>query len=115
MGKAITTAKIILSGVVDAFRPAERMEVWEWAEKNVTLTKRVTRFEGRWRRSVAPYMSGKWSPLWAFLRYRVIDVIAGAQTGKTMLLQLTIGFSVAGGQPGPGMIVYPDQTTCRRR
>jgi len=90
------------------------MEVWEWAEGHVVLSPRLSRFPGPLSLTHTPYMRGEWSPLWAYRRYQHIDNIWAAQTGKTMMLAITVLYDTEV-DPGPGMIVYPDKVTAQRR
>jgi phage terminase large subunit GpA-like protein len=107
-------ARRVVAALLAVFNPRCGLEVWEWAERNLNLTHRVTRYPGPLRFDKTPYMTGEWSPLWAYRRYREVDNIWAAQTGKTLMLQVTICYNVAV-DPGPGMLVYPDQHTARRR
>lgn len=99
-----------LRGLLD---PGTRLPVDEWAEKYLDLSPRVTRYSGRVRIDRTPYMRG---PLRAYtqgkLRRHVF--IWAPQVGKTLMLQIIMGYDVDN-NPGPMMIVYPDRNTAKRR
>lgn len=110
----LKTDVALLSGLTTALRPRYRGEVWEWASRHLRLSSRVTRHAGPLDWSWSPYLIGEWSPLWAYRRYEDSGMVAGAQVGKTLALQVTIGYD-SDCNAGPGLIVYPDQTVAERR
>jgi len=114
MPTAATLGARLWSGAVHVLEPAPDLEVWEWAVRHLSMSSRVTPFPGPVRFDQTPYMTGDWSPLWAYRRYNSIDCIWAAQVGKTFMLQLTVAYDSAV-DPGPGMIVYPDAVTARKR
>jgi hypothetical protein len=64
---------------------APDMPVWQWLEKNVTLTERETATPGPFRTLLRPYVR---EPLEAFRNRNVTDLSLcwGTQTGKTMVI-----------------------------
>lgn len=93
--------------------PGERCTADVWAEGKIEISGRGNRFSGPFQIARTPYMRG---PLIAYTcpRYRRIILVWGAQTGKTLCMQITIGYDVDQ-DPGPEMIVYPDKNTAKRR
>jgi phage terminase large subunit GpA-like protein len=112
--KIPVTGVLLFAGAMAAVAPRETLEVWEWAEKHVILPAGTTPRPGLIRFSETPYMVGEWSPLWAYRRYQVIDNIWAAQSGKTTMLYASLCYDIMC-DPGPVMIVYPDQASARRR
>lgn len=106
--------RAILGGLASVVEPRPDLEVWEWAEGRIVLGHRVTPWPGPLSFSRSPYMIGEWSPLWAYRRYEQIDNIWATQSGKTLMLQVTVRYD-AECDPGPGMIVYPTQKVGQRR
>ena len=107
-------ATAVVAALLKVFQPKSGLEVWEYAEKNLKLPPKETRMSGPIRFDRTPYMVGEWSPLWAYRRFRECDNIWAAQTGKTTMLQVTMCYD-ADVDPGPEMIVYPEQKSMRRR
>lgn len=107
-------AEYILDGPTRTLEPRPDSEIWEWAEANIVLSDRVTPFPGPLSFDRSPYMVGEWSPLWAYKRYECVDLVFASQTGKTLMMQVTVGYD-ADVQPGPGMIVYPTHVVAKRR
>lgn len=100
----------LLARLVD---PGERCTVDVWAEGKIQISGRGNRYSGPLQLARTPYMRG---PLIAYTcaRYRRIILVWGAQTGKTLCMQITIGYDIDQ-DPGPEMIVYPDKNTAKRR
>lgn len=110
----LSTSQALLGGMIASLRPRFRGEVWEWAGAHLRLSSRVTRHAGPIDWSWSPYLIGEWSPLWAYRRYEDSGMLAGAQVGKTLALQVTMAYD-SDCDPGPGLVVYPDQVTAERR
>jgi phage terminase large subunit GpA-like protein len=104
----------LLASAIAHVAPRAELEVADWAAANVVLPVGVGNPPGPLRFDRTPYMTGDWSPLWAYRRYQTIDCIWAAQTGKTLLMYLTVLYDTAT-DPGPGMIVYPEKTSGSRR
>lgn len=104
----------INEAIEETMQPRFTGEVWKWAEEFMWLTSKVTRFPGYVNFKHSPYMIGKWSPLWAFKRYKELSIIWGAQIGKTFILQVCFAFTIKN-QPVSIMVVYPSQIIARRR
>ncbi len=104
----------LLGGVVPIIKPRPIGEIWEWAEASCTLSSKVTPFAGPLRFDRTPYMRGEWSPFWAYLRFRIVTVVWPAQTGKTLQLQVMVAYN-ADNQPGPMMVAYADEKSCKKR
>lgn len=88
---------------VQVLRPAERLSVSEWAEKNRTLTGGA--MPGPWRNSVTPYLV---EIMDAFTDDDVeeIDFIKPTQVGGTTAMENMIG-SLIDQDPAATMVVYP--------
>ena len=110
----IELASRLFAGAISLIRPRPKGEIYEWAEANLVLTTKVTNYPGPVRFERTPYQIGPGSPLWAYRRYSELMVVWPTQVGKTLTLQIILAWTVDSA-PGPGMIVYPDQTVCKRR
>ena len=104
----------IVDTAAEILNPPPDLEVYDWAEKNITLSDRVTARPGKLDWTHSPYMRGRFGPLWGYRRYRENVWIFGAQCGKTLGLQAIMAYNAAT-RPGPTLIVYPNMTTCDRR
>jgi len=93
----------------EAFRPPEDMEIDEWAETSLELSARVTKAPGTIR--LRGYQR---EPLRSFRESIRTVIIGGAQVGKTIILQSGFGY-VIDQDPGPTMVVYPEQQLAKRR
>lgn len=92
--------------------PPEDLTVTQWAEKYIKMPARVTRHPGPIRiNSLIPYAV---EPLNSFRDNKRTVLIWGAQTSKTTVMECAIGY-VIDQDPGPMIIVFPDQTTGKKR
>ena len=66
----------------ELFKPREHLSIPEWAEKNLTLSARVTNIPGAYSTNLTPYVR---EPLEAFGddSVRRVCLVWGAQTSKT--------------------------------
>ena len=79
-----------------------------WMEQgNIVLTRRQSKMTGPVDLSRTPYMRGIFRA-YSSKRFRRIVLVWGAQTGKTLVLQGTIGHCVDQ-EPGPTLVVYPSK------
>lgn len=104
--------KRLYRGAVSIIQPKPDCEIWEFVEKNIRLNSKITTEAGPVR--FRQYQKGKWSPLWAFKRYRRISNIWGTQLGKTLLIQMALAY-VINNDPGPAMFVFPTEITAKKR
>jgi DNA-directed RNA polymerase subunit RPC12/RpoP len=77
---------VLAAAMVAVFSRPSNLTVWEWLEKNVTLTERESNSEpGRFSTRTRPYMR---EPLDCFRDKRVTDLVicTGTQIGKTMIV-----------------------------
>jgi phage terminase large subunit GpA-like protein len=110
-----TIGAALFSGAIAALRPRPGGELWEIATGRVVVPRELSPDRsGPLSFELTPYMIGTWSPLWAYIRYQHLDNIWAAQTGKTFMLYLTMWYDIAI-STGPGMVVYPDEVTAKRR
>lgn len=105
-------ASRLYAGAITALQPRNDVEIYDWAEERIRLSKNVTKDAGRL--VLRSYQKGEWSPLWAWRRYSIIDVIWPTQVGKTLLMQVIAGYCIDV-DPGPMMIVFPNESLVRRR
>jgi hypothetical protein len=93
-------------------KPAERLTIWQWAEKNVYLSVRqATGFPGLYRTALTPYVRGIFE---AFQdpAIQIISVEKGAQTGLTLVGYIWLAYAIAE-DPGPVLLVYPTEDLAR--
>ena len=88
-------------------------EILAWAENHLEIPEGSSRFSGKFRFGINPYMRG---PLiaWASGHFPEVWLVWGAQTGKTLAMQIAIAY-VIDQIPGPLMVTYPDQATAKKR
>lgn len=105
--------RLLWSILADSVDPGDARNVDEWAEENIILSPRVTRFSGPLKLDRTAYMRG---PLRAYThpKCRRTVLVWAAQTGKTLVLQITLAYDIDQ-DPGPCFIVYPSKTTAKRR
>ena len=102
----------ILKNASLALMPPDDIDPSEWAEQSIELTPRVSRYPGLIRlQELTPYVI---KPLNAVRKYRRVVLVWAAQCAKTVWLQCAMGYFIDQ-DPGPMMIVYPDQATAKRR
>lgn len=91
-----------------ALKPPERLTVSEWADKNRVLDL-ISSKPGKWRTSFTPYTR---EPMNAFADKEIerIILVWGSQAAKTECLNNMIGYATDQ-DPGPMMIVYPEEKT----
>ena len=92
------------------FRPPKRLNVWEWAEKNLVLSEKITSYPGLYRTELSPYVKG---PLEAFSSHERIVLCFGSQVAKTTTLFCILGYIISV-DPGPTLLVYPTGDLARR-
>ncbi|RZB36310.1 MAG: hypothetical protein SRB2_02135 [Desulfobacteraceae bacterium Eth-SRB2] len=92
------------------FKPPERFNVWQWAEKYLILSEKITSYPGLYRTELTPYVKG---PLEAFHTHERIVLCFGSQVAKTTTLFCIIGY-IIDQDPGPAMIIYPTGDLGRR-
>lgn len=95
----------ILIYLASLWKPPERIKVWEWADKNRTLTSESSAEPGRWRSDRTPYMI---PVMEAFTDPKIskIYVMASAQVGKSEVLNNCFGY-VVDIDPGPILWIHP--------
>ncbi|MCK5127555.1 MAG: phage terminase large subunit family protein [candidate division Zixibacteria bacterium] len=102
----------ILKNASLALLPPDEIEASDWAEQSIELTPRVSRFPGLIRlQELTPYVI---KPLNCVKYTRRTVLIWAAQVAKTIWIQCAMGYFIDQ-DPGPMMIVYPDQSTGKRR
>lgn len=99
----------LLGAAAAAFRPADDIEVDEWAEASVELSHRVSARGGPLR--LEPYQR---RPLQCIKHNVRVALVWATQTGKTIVIQCFMGWGIDQ-YPGPMMLVCPDQPFCKRR
>lgn len=102
----------LLAPAAAALAPRPAAEVYDWAEAALRLSRRMTLDAGPLR--LRGYQRGEWSPLWAWRRYREVDLLWGTQTGKTTLMAATLGYAIDC-DPGPALFAFPTESTAKSR
>lgn len=85
------------------FKPPERLNTWQWAEKHLYLSERLGSYPGLYRTALTPYVKG---PLEAFHTHERIVLCFGTQVAKTTTLFAMIGYCIDQ-DPGPLLFVLP--------
>jgi phage terminase large subunit GpA-like protein len=96
-----------------AFDPGDRVTVDEWAERNIVLTSRMTRFSGPLRIDRTPYIRGPLRAL-TLSRYEAVLLAWAGQLAKSTVEQIWMSY-VVDQDPGPCMLAFPDQNMAKRR
>ena len=93
------------------FEPREQLSIPEWAEKNLTLSARVTNIPGAYSTTLTPYVR---EPLEAFGddSIRRVVLVWGAQTSKTTTILAGLAYRVAE-RPCPVLWVMPSEHLAR--
>lgn len=87
------------------WKPPERIKVWEWADKNRTLTSESSAEPGPWRSDRTPYMIPIMEAFTDSGVERII-IMASAQVGKSEMLNNCFGY-VVDNDPGPILWIQP--------
>ncbi len=87
--------------------PMPRLDVWEWAEKNIVLDERTSAIPGRFRTALTPYIR---EPLQAYADKTVTDLTLcfGTQTAKTMIVMIGTAYRIVH-DAVPVLWVLPNQ------
>lgn len=95
----------------DLFKAKSNLNVWQWAEKNIILSRRVTPRPGPYRTDWCPYVR---APQEDFTNPAVRDIVAcwAARTTKTETFLNCIRYSIAE-DPQAMMIVMPSRDNAR--
>jgi len=91
-------------------RKRKRIKPSEWAEKHRVLGQESA-LPGPWRNDTAPYVTGILDAAYA-PGVKEVDWCAAPQVGKTEAVNTLLGYSIDR-DPGPAMLVYPDQATAK--
>ena len=106
-------AQVSRSALVNGYRPAARLMVSEWADKNRILAGVGAAEPGQWRTSRTPYLREIMDNLSAGSEIWKQSLIAGAQLGKTESGLNWIGYTIDN-SPGPFMFVLPKADTAKK-
>lgn len=101
------------SAFVSGYRPAARLMVSEWADKNRILAGVGAAEPGPWRTDRTPYLRELMDNLSAGSEVWKQSLIAGAQLGKTESGLNWIGYQIDNA-PGPFMFVLPKADTAKK-
>ena len=95
----------------ELFKPREHLSIPEWAEKNLTLSARVTNIPGAYSTNLTPYVR---EPLEAFGddSVRRVCLVWGAQTSKTTTILAGLAYRLAE-RPCPALWVMPSEALAR--
>ena len=94
------------------FAPPERLNLWQWAEKNITISERSSPFPGAYRTSVTPYVR---EPMEDYTNpwVKFIVLVFPAQSGKTEnLILIPQAYDIAQ-DPAPSIMVLPTHKLAR--
>jgi phage terminase large subunit GpA-like protein len=93
------------------FEPREKLSIPEWAEKNLTLSARVTNIPGAYSTKLTPYVK---EPLEAFGddSIRRITLVWGSQTSKTTTILAGLAYRLSE-RPCPALWVMPTEALAR--
>jgi hypothetical protein len=95
----------------DVFAPIDTRQVWQWAEDEVTLSRRQTETPGPYSTLLTPYVR---EPLDCFSDPRVSDLTMcfGSQTSKTTVLMIGAAWRLVN-NPVPTIWVMPSENLAR--
>lgn len=95
----------------DVFAPVDTREVWQWAEDEITLTRRQTETPGPYSTLLTPYIR---EPLNCFADPRVSDLTLcfGTQTSKTTAMMIGTAWRMVN-NPFPALWVMPTESMAR--
>jgi len=94
------------------WRPPERLNVWQWAERAIVLSERTSPFPGRYRHEITPYCCG---PMEAITdrRTKTVILVFCTQSGKTQNLIIIPAAYTLAQDPGPALIILPNEPMAR--
>lgn len=93
--------------------PAKKLSVSEWAEKYRMLSRKVSRYSGRWSNDIASFNVYIMDCLSDFETREVWDCSC-AQGGKSSIAENWLGRTVDQ-EPGSFIVVLPDENTTKKR
>jgi len=97
-----------------ALTPPDQQPIWRWAESAVVLSSRQgTSFPGPYRTKLTPYVRGIFDAL-QDPTIQTVTVEKGAQTGLTLLAYVWLCW-IIDVEPGPTLMVYPNENLARDR
>lgn len=98
-----------LESLSKGLRPAEKLDIATWAEKNIVLSSRqATGYPGPYRAALTPYVKPIFEALQDHNVWMVV-VEKGAQTGLTLASHVWLCYLMAE-DPGPILCVMPSET-----
>ncbi|MGL5513275.1 MAG: terminase gpA endonuclease subunit, partial [Sporomusa sp.] len=111
LNKSRRKASTLPDAFLKALRPPERLTVSQWADKNRILDIRTSSMPGLWKTSFVPYAK---EPMDTFTDPEIEHIILcfGSQASKTEIILNMIGYA-ADKDPGPMLVVYPEDDTAK--
>ena len=103
----MTTDEVLSKCLAKAFQPKEDVNVWQWAEKNIVLSQRVTPRAGPYNTEWCPYVR---EPQEVFTDHNVHTIVLcwSSRSSKTESMMNCIRYSIAQ-DPQSMLIVMPSE------
>jgi phage terminase large subunit GpA-like protein len=103
---------VLQRAIVTALVIREKLNLWQWSDKHVTLESSFSARPGRYDSSYTAYLRGPMEAL-SDRRIRQVTIVKGAQIGFTTMLANWIMYLVDM-DPGPTMLAQPSRKIVRR-
>lgn len=115
---AMQNAERLRAELVEAWRPIEEPNIWQWVEQNLRFGRGDSGVQLESRQGPFTYDDSPW---WRFIlecavdrRCNSLSLPAATQTHKTSNLLMAVPLFFAEFRPAPGMIIVPDELEAKK-